>query len=142
MIADNSSLYVLGQGSSGQIQIVKLNKSTLAVESAKETNSQVIKFIVIGLLSTGLSFALFALFSNVLHFFEYGAAFLGYLLSMIFNFLCNKFWTFNSYKKDLAESIKYFFLYLSTLVIHTLLAGFLYFVCVFHFIFICVIFFC
>lgn len=62
-----------------------------------------LSYCIVGGLSAAISFASFALFWNVLHINYKFAVTVSYVLAILFNFLCNRYFTFKGFGRDLAR---------------------------------------
>jgi len=78
-------------------------------------------FIVVGILSTIVNYGLVLILHNIIGLNIYFSSFSGYLTGLLFGFILNKFWTFQSSRHFSNEIIKYLFVYLFNFIINLLI---------------------
>lgn len=83
-----------------------------------------IKFCLVGLSSAIISFFILYVFTEYLHWWYMISAVLSFVISVIFNFIANKFWSFRNKLRGRAaynQMVKYAVVYVSGMVINTFL---------------------
>jgi len=85
---------------------------------------QLSKFVVVGSLSAAINFLILYSFTEWLSVWYLISCILGFIISAIFNFLVNKFWTFNNLikgKQAFSQLLKFSIIASSALAINTLI---------------------
>lgn len=79
---------------------------------------QFLRFIVVGLLSTAVSYGVFFVVLHYFYLHYIASSALGFFSGVIVGFFCNKSWTFEASEQGHRDIIvKYFLVYLASLVI-------------------------
>jgi len=82
----------------------------------RDVSKQFLRFCIIGLESTILYYLVFILLYNFLFFYYLISAFISFLSGILFGFVFNKLFTFNSKEKDRITFPIYFLVYLFSMI--------------------------
>jgi len=85
----------------------------------KHLSKQIILFLIVGTISTIISYTTFIVALRLLNLHYLVANICGFILSIGFNYHCNKRWTFGSKSKN--RFPQYFFLYFFSLILSSIL---------------------
>jgi putative flippase GtrA len=96
-----------------------LPDSTEGWSERRETAKQIRRFIVIGVLSVLIDLTVYTLLTRLGLMLDVSKG-ISYVSGMIFGFIFNKLWTFQSARRSPAEPIVYLVLYTSTLGVNVL----------------------
>ncbi|WP_455497441.1 GtrA family protein [Coprobacter sp.] len=75
-----------------------------------KTISQIIKFIIVGCINTGLSLAMFYILYNLFNINEYISNLIAYIVGLINSFFWNKLWVFRKNGGNIIREAMYFFI--------------------------------
>jgi putative flippase GtrA len=96
-----------------------LPNSTEGWSERRETAKQVRRFIVIGVLSVLIDFTVYMLLTRLELSWDVSKG-VSYVAGMVFGFIGNKLWTFESARRSPAEPVTYLMLYTTTLGVNVL----------------------
>ena len=86
--------------------------------SAQENKRQIVRFLVVGLVSVAVDLACYMFLGTILFFATSVAKGISYLAGMAVGFVGNKYWTFGSARRSASEPVTYVVLYVVTLAVN------------------------
>jgi putative flippase GtrA len=86
--------------------------------STQENKRQIVRFLVVGLVSVAVDLACYMFLGTILFFATSVAKGISYLAGMAVGFVGNKYWTFGSTRRSASEPVTYVVLYIVTLAVN------------------------